>query len=303
MSPWSMVMFRAMGSPCRVVAPDAELAQFGQQIVLGLERRWSRFLADSEVSSLNRCAGRLSLVSLETFRLIDCAQQAREFTGGVFNPLGLDQLEAIGYDRTWADVTDSAELAAHLGPMSDERIELYPEVNAVCLPAGTRFDPGGIGKGLAGDIVADTLREAGATSVQVELGGDIRVAGPEWSGGSWDVVLDDSDHGTSHAATISIPEGGVATSSVMRRRWKRGGSQMHHLIDPSTGLPAATDLDSVTVAASSLWLAEVIAKVALVGGAKQARRLLERSGTSGVLVSSEGDRVNYEVVSNSEISA
>ena len=78
---------------------------------------------------------------------------------------------------------------------------------------------------------------------------------------------------------------------------------MHHLIDPSTGLPAATDLDSVTVAASSLWLAEVIAKVALVGGAKQARRLLERSGTSGVLVSSEGDRVNYEVVSNSEISA
>lgn len=303
MTPWSMVMFRAMSSPCRIVAPDQELAQMGEQLVRDLERRWSRFLPDSEVSSLNRCAGQLSIVSDETYRLISCAEEARRLTAGAFNPLVLDHLMALGYDRTWDAVTESDEAPPQLGPVCNEPIELYPEVNAVCLPAGTRFDPGGIGKGLAGDMVAAALREAGATSVQIELGGDVRVAGPEWSGGAWGVVVDDSDHGAPDAAKITIAEGGVATSSVVRRRWRRGDVDVHHLIDPSTGSPAVTDLDAVTVAASDLWWAEVVAKVALIGGSDRARTRLEDLGLTGVLTRSGSDVDRYEVIANTRISA
>ena len=145
-------------------------------------------------------------------------------------------------------------------------IELFDDVKAVRLPEGTAFDPGGIGKGLAGDLVAAALLDEGAGSVQVELGGDVRVAGPPWSGDEWQVQVDDVDHGAAVAATISLPEGGVATSSVMRRRWRRGGVDVHHLLDPSTGSSADTDLDAVTAVAPTLWWAEVVAKVALMAG-------------------------------------
>ncbi len=166
----------------------------------------------------------------------------------------------------------------------------------MCLPAGTRFDPGGIGKGLAGDIVAEALLAEGATSVQVELGGDVRVAGEEFSGGLWKVVVDDTDHGTAEAATISFAEGGVATSSVRRRRWRRGDVDLHHLIDPTTGLPADTDLDAVTTVAPTLWWAEVVAKVALMGGSDAAREILSRYDMTGVLVGQDGAQ-RYDVVS------
>ncbi len=285
-----------MGTNCRVVAPDGDLAHHAVALVAELEQTWSRFLPDSEISQLNRSEGRLCVVSAVTFELIARAEQARVATDGAFNPLMLDQLVALGYDTTWDDVHRWARGYDHApSPGSVEPIELFDDVKAVRLPEGTAFDPGGIGKGLAGDLVAAALLEKGAGSVQVELGGDVRVAGPPWSGREWQVQVDDTDHGEAVAATISLPEGGVATSSVVRRRWRRGDVDVHHLVDPSTGSSADTDLDAVTAVAPSLWWAEVVAKVALMAGAAGARSVFDRYDMSGLLVRSVAPR-RYETV-------
>jgi thiamine biosynthesis lipoprotein len=296
MAPWSVVVFRAMASPCRIVAPTRELAEHGQQLVQQLERAWSRFDPASEVSAVNEAAGNLTIVSAVTFELMSLAQQARIASCGAFNPLMLDQLVALGYDRTWDELGDDERTLPEFQPAVEAPIELFPEISGVCLPPGARFDPGGIGKGLAGDMVAAALLAGGAESVQIELGGDVRVAGPEWAGGSWRVMLDDNDHGAANPATITLPEGGVATSSIIRRRWRRAGVQVHHLIDPQTGLSASTDLDAVTVAAPTLWWAEVMAKIALIGGARQARAVLGEYDMTAVLVGRNPDR-RYELLS------
>ena len=302
MAPWSMVVFRAMASPCRIVAPTRELAEHGQDLVQQFERAWSRFDPASEVSAVNEAAGKLTIVSETTYELMAHAQRGRVATRGVFNPLMLDQLTALGYDRTWDALRDDVRPLPEASAAVEAPIELFPEISGVCLPSGTRFDPGGIGKGLAGDMVAAALLEAGAESVQIELGGDVRLAGPEWAGGSWRVVLDDNDHGVASPATITLPEGGVATSSVIRRRWRRAGIDVHHLIDPETGLSAATDLDAVTVAAPTLWWAEVMAKVALIGGAQRARAVLGEYGMTAVLVGRNPDH-RYELISSGTLAA
>ena len=302
MAPWSMVVFRAMASPCRIVAPTRELAEHGQHLVQQLERAWSRFDPASEISAVNEAAGTLTIVSEVTYELMSLAQQARLATRGVFNPLMLDQLVALGYDRTWDALGDDARALPEPSSAVETRIELFPEISGVCLPSGTRFDPGGIGKGLAGDMVAAALLEAGAESVQIELGGDVRVAGPAWAGGSWRVVLDDNDHGAANPATITLREGGVATSSVIRRRWRRDGVDVHHLLDPQTGLSASTDLDAVTVAAPTLWWAEVMAKIALIGGTRRARAVLGEYGMTAVLVGRDPDH-RYELISPRSLAA
>jgi FAD:protein FMN transferase len=301
-APWSMVAFRAMASPCRIVAPTRELAEHGRTLVQQLERAWSRFDPASEVSAVNETAGKLTIVSATTYELIARAQQGRVATRGAFNPLMLDQLIALGYDRTWEALRDDARPLPEPTAAVEAPIELFPEISGVCLPSGTRFDPGGIGKGLAGDMVAAALHDAGAESVQIELGGDVRVAGPDWAGGPWRVALDDNDHGAANPATITLPEGGVATSSIIRRRWRRAGTDVHHLIDPTTGLPAATDLDAVTVAAPSLWWAEVVAKVALIGGARRARAMLKEYDMTAVLVGRNPDH-RYELIAPGTLAA
>jgi thiamine biosynthesis lipoprotein len=278
-----------------VVAPDGDLAHRAVAIIGELEQTWSRFLPDSEIAQLNRSAGRLCVVSVVTYELIVRAEQARVATNGAFNPLMLDQLVALGYDTTWDDVTDAPEAPTGSSPGSVQPIELFDDAKAVRLPDGTSFDPGGIGKGLAGDLVAAALLDSGAGSVQVELGGDVRVAGRPWSGSEWHVQVDDTDHGTAVAATITLAEGGVATSSVVRRRWRRGDVDVHHLVDPATGSSADTDLDAVTAVAPTLWWAEVVAKVALMAGSVGARAVFDLYDMAGLLVRS-GEPQRYETI-------
>jgi thiamine biosynthesis lipoprotein len=116
------------------------------------------------------------------------------------------------------------------------------------------------------------------------------------------VQLDDSDHGVQHPATIMLAEGGVATSSVVRRRWRRGSVDVHHLIDARTGRPASTDLDSVTTVAPTLWWAEVVAKSAVIVGSRSARELVEQYGMTGVLVGSDPNNP-YELVQRRTVAA
>jgi thiamine biosynthesis lipoprotein len=64
---------------------------------------------------------------------------------------------------------------------------------------------------------------------------------------------------------------------------------LHHLIDPRTGVPAASGLAAVTVVAGEAWRAEVLAKAAFVAGAVDGAGLVERAGATGLFVTDGGE--------------
>ena len=96
----------------------------------------------------------------------------------------------------------------------------------------------------------------------VNAGGDIAVRG-----GAWPVAVSDD-------LTVELTRGAIATTGRDRRRWRRAGEEYHHLIDPCTGRPAETDLLGVTVVADTAVEAEVLAKVAFLGGEVDVPRVL-----------------------------
>jgi thiamine biosynthesis lipoprotein len=286
--------FRAMGSPCRVVVDDdhAPLLAEARRLVLQLEQRWSRFLPTSEVSAINANAGNLTLVSPETFDLIRRAVLARTLTDDRFNPLMLEQLRSLGYDRSWDDrpggPLGDGDNAKHPRPAAREPIHLHPDIHAVSIPPGTALDPGGIGKGLAADMVTEHLMDGGATTTSVELGGDVRVSGEPWSDVVWRIPVANPFRPTDDIAEFLPSGGAVATSGTLRRCWRANGEQRHHLLDPATGRPARTDLVAVTASSREAWWAEVAAKVALIAGADEALDLLDRFDTPGITVAADG---------------
>ena len=166
------------------------------------------------------------------------------------------------------------------------------EVSGVRLPAGSRFDPGGIGKGLAADLVVDHLRSLGARAAQIELGGDVRVWGDNWTEEPWLVDVQDPRDRVGILTRLELAEGAIATSSVLGHRWTVGDRQMHHLIDPSTGQPSETDVLSVTTTSSELWWAEVVAKVAVLAGSRQAPIVMKQFGCSGIVLDRNGTLVS-----------
>jgi thiamine biosynthesis lipoprotein len=253
--------FRAMGSDAHVVVVGgrAGLLDVAQRRIEDLERRWSRFLPDSEISTLNEHAGSFVAVSSDTIELVTRSLDAYLLTDGWFDPTVYGALVRAGYDRTFDAVREDPRRGRSTLQTGAERILVAAD--AVALPIGTGFDPGGIGKGLAADIVVDELVAEGAAGVCISLGGDVRERCE--SGRQRVEHRDRASAPHDPLATLGLCEGAVATSTTLCRRWEVDGAR-HHLIDPMTGEPSTTTRPFVSVVTGHAWAAEVMAKVLLL---------------------------------------
>lgn len=268
-----------------------------------LENRWSRFIASSEVCELNRLAGEPVIVSEDTWLLVRRAREAAARTRGWFDPMLLPQLRAAGYDRSFelldpppsdlvvvVDNHGDAEPSVHEWSSPCRLIVMRPDERSVTLPPDAAFDPGGLGKGLAADLLAAQAMEAGARAAMISLGGDIAVVGTPPEGG-WHITIEHHADPERSIGTVALPWGAMATSTKTKRRWRTDDGEAHHLLDPRTGIPSTSDVLSASVIAGRCWQAEAYAKAAVVAGIDVGLELLEHAGVQGLLVDREGRHV------------
>ncbi|MGE0879400.1 MAG: FAD:protein FMN transferase [Acidimicrobiia bacterium] len=289
--------FRAMGSDAHVIvvvgggAAETDENPLHDLAVARIEyheSRWSRFREDSEICELNRRPGESVAVSDDTLVLVERAVEAHGLSGGSFDPTVLGAVVRSGYDRTFDEIAAVATVPCEISMLGVGASDIEIGEGRVRLPSGTGFDPGGIGKGLAADIVAEELRAAGASGVCVNLGGDVRVSGPGPDGHGWIIDVDHPWH-DEPIARLALSEGAVATSTTLKRRWKSDdGTCRHHLIDPATGLPSDSDVNLVTVVAAGAWVAEVLAKAVLLRGSAHPFDLIGGTGAAALVVGDDG---------------
>lgn len=316
-SPVVEARFTCMGTDAHVMVTGRDvdgLAEWARARLEHLERCWSRFLPDSELSLASSSPGVWQPVSAETAGLVRRALLARTATGGRYDPTLLVAVRAAGYTASLvpievapgatgpAGTTDPIRATATAGHVGDAPRHLEDLADVELDEAGRRlrvgsggFDPGGIAKGFAADLVVGELLTAGADGVCVNVGGDLRAAGsaPERSNGdraSWIVEVEDPRDPAGPCITrLSIADGAVATSSRCRRRWRRDdGTETHHLIDPSTGAPATGQVLAATVVAAEGWIAEALATAAFLAGPGEAAAAVGAHGATGLLVTVDG---------------
>jgi thiamine biosynthesis lipoprotein len=222
-----------------------------------LEALLSRFRPDSELSALNRTG--CLVAGPDLVRVTALALAARERTGGRFDPTVHDAVVAAGYDRSFDEVDPETPQAPPDGGTCGGDVRVDPEAGSIELGPGVRLDLGGIAKGDAVDRACEILGAVGPCLVNA--GGDLAVRGTPGAG-VWHVGLDTPGG----PLTLGLAHGGLATSGRDRRRWRRGGTELHHLIDPATGRPATRGPLRVTVVAESAAEAEVLAKAVFLAG-------------------------------------
>jgi thiamine biosynthesis lipoprotein len=228
---------------CEVIVAGATASE--RREIEGLfaarERRFSRFVARSELNRVNRAAGRPVLVSWEFAGMLELALRAAAETGGLVDPTLGSAVEAAGYDRDFAVLGDGPLSPGPAAPSALDSVRLAGRL--VLVPAGVLLDLNGVVKGKTVDDALELIADDGFVSA----GGDIATRG---------------------GAMISVPGGAVvrlvsgalATSGQDRRTWRRGGQLQHHLIDPTTGRPACSPWQTVTTCAASCVGADVAAK-------------------------------------------
>ncbi|MGZ8527733.1 MAG: FAD:protein FMN transferase [Candidatus Limnocylindrales bacterium] len=292
---------RAMGSPLRlsVVGIPAEAAADAWHEVSdeieAAEQALSRFRETSDLTVVNRAAGSgmCAPADRRLGRALAAADRASRLTDGRFDARVLADLERLGYA--------GAELGGQDDDRADARSAVEPQPARRWLIADPRssrigvacpVDLGGIGKGLAlrwawRRIERAVLERGGGA--MLEAGGDLVAGGPAPQAGPWVIAIEDPSGAADPVATVALPVGAVATSSILVHRWTAtDGRSVHHLVDPRTGRPGGAGLVAVTVAGSDPAWSEVWSKSLFLCGADGIAGLARARGLAAWWVRDDG---------------
>lgn len=279
--------FEAMASPCEVLidggdrALATQLVALAQAEALRIERKFSRYRADSVVARLHAGRGQAQQVDAETAQLLDFAAQCHLLSEGLFDISSGVLREVWRFDGS--DRLPDAEAVERVRARVGWH-KLAWQRPVLTLPQGMELDFGGIGKEYAVDRTLGLLRAHAAQPMLVNFGGDLAVSGPRSGGEPWHVGIEQPCLGDTVPAApspaaelLELSSGALATSGDARRFLLKDGVRYGHILDPRTGWPVADAPRSVTVAAGSCVEAGLLSTLAMLQG-RGAEALLAAQG-------------------------
>lgn len=275
--------FQAMGSPCELVLDSAtepgeaerEILLAGRDEALRIERKYSRYRPDSELSRLNSSTGTTVQVDDETAQLLNFAGQCHQLSGGRFDVTAgaLRAVWKFGSDGRTV-MPQAAEVETLLKRVGWQRLDWQPP--RLTLPAGMEIDFGGLGKEYAVDRVLALLQAKLDKACLVNFGGDLRTSGPRSQSRHWVLGVEQPDDVRRASEVIGLNQGALATSGDTRRFFEHQGRRYGHILDPTTGWPVIGAPRSVTVAAPTCTEAGMLATFAMLEGKGAEAFLLEQ---------------------------
>jgi len=231
-----------MGTSCSLLfyaQQNGRAKQLANQVIKDvqrLEKRYSRYRQDSFLSKINRVAaigGSIS-VDIETAGLLNYAAACYNQSDGLFD------ITSGVLRRLWrfdSQCLPSEEaIAALLQTIGWEKLTWRPPVLTFLMP-GMEIDFGGIVKEYAVDRVASHCWSAGIRHGIINLGGDIKIIGPQADGSPWRVGIRHPRSPDETLSTLLLTQGALASSGDYERCIIIDGVRYGHIINPKTGWP------------------------------------------------------------------
>ena len=144
------------------------------------------------------------------------------------------------------------------------------------LSPGISIDPGASAKGFIADRISDYLDSQDITGAIVNMGGDMRLLGCKSDNSLYNIGINDPDK-DGCMMTLYLSDCSVATSGTYERSFTKDGKLYHHILDPSTGKSAETDIKSVTVISAESFDCDCLCTVSILLGSNAAMDLIENT--------------------------
>lgn len=262
--------FSAMASGCEIRIAGLGRKKAGQLAGLAIaevrriESKFSRYRPASVVSRINAAAGsgQPTRVDAETAGLINFAAGLYDSSEGLFDITSGTLRQA--WDFRAGRLPQRAQVEALLPLVGWHKVRWKGA--SIELPLqGMELDFGGFGKEYAADRAATLLQEHGVRHGMVNLGGDIRLVGPQPDGHPWRLGVQHPREPDRLLAELPLAAGALATSGDYERYFEIDGTRYCHVLDPRTGWPVST-WRSISVVAPACLAAGALTTVAMLKG-------------------------------------
>lgn len=277
----TIISFRIHGRKAEHVLERvrAELSQ--------LEKKLSRFVQDSEVSRINRSAGKAPVaISSETCEILSNAIRVAEISGGLFDITVSPLVDLWDYKHS-SRVPEESKIQSTLAFVNFRDLLLNSkEKTAGLRNEGQSIDLGGIGKGYTSDHCIKMLQDDGIYSAFINIGGNVSTLGDKPEGTPWSVGIRHPRQVNGLLGVVKVTGKAVVTSGDYERYFiDVDGKRRHHILDPITGYPADAGLISVSVIYDSATIGDALSTAIFAGGIENALEYLAHfPGAEAILV-------------------
>lgn len=268
---------------------DAQAAlQEAEECIQQVEGLWSVTDEDSEIYQANHSGGQPVTVSEETAEIISFALEMAQRTGGALDPTIYPVLTAWGFTTDSKQVPSQQQIAQLLEQVGYDRIQLNG--SELTVPDGMELDLGAVGKGYTADLVTEILRRHGVTSALISLGGNIQAIGSRPDGSDWRLGIR-APWESGNLGVLTVSDAAVVTSGGYENYFDdEQGNIYWHILDPSTGYPADSGLQSVTIVGREGKMCDALSTALFVMGAQSAEQYWrENGGFEMLLVTDSGE--------------
>lgn len=258
------------------------------ELIQTMESRWAVTDDESEIYRGNHSDGRPISVSEETAVLISFALDMAEKTKSALGPTIYPVLAAWGFTTDSKQVPSQEQIDALLERVDYSKIQL--DGTTLTMPKGMQLDLGAVGKGYTADLVAEVLQTHGVQSALINLGGNIQAVGSRPDGSDWRIGIR-APWGEDNLGVLEISDAAVVTSGGYENYFEdKDGNIYWHILDPSTGYPANSGLQAVTIIGEEGRLCDALSTALFVMGTEQAEAYWrENGGFDMLLVTDENE--------------
>ncbi|MFC3151103.1 FAD:protein FMN transferase [Litoribrevibacter euphylliae] len=251
------------------------------------EKQWSPWIEGSEIWNINQAGTTSITLSPETYSLIQRSLDVSVLTDGAFDIT----FASVGYLYRYKENVRPSEEArrAAVSKVNYRNLSLESNRRLFLRDDGIRIDLGGIAKGESIDQLKTLLAKWGVSSAYLSLGGDSYILGKKGSY-PWMLGVKHPREQNQVIARIPLEDVAVSTSGDYERFFMDDGERVHHILSPTSGLPA-DDVMSVTVIGSDAWKTDALSTSVFVMGMEKGVRLIESLDGYDVIVVDKSGRI------------
>ncbi len=269
--------FFAMDTVISIKSDNAEAIKAAEKRIGEIESVISKTAEGSDVSLSNTDIDILIDVSDDFSAVVSRAIEISEATDGAFDvTVGIlkelwEKCASLGHSPTEQEIKNALTyVSPHLITLDDDCLEkAFKQV---------RIDLGAIGKGYAAEEAVKAMKDAGAESGILSLGGNVAVFGEKKDGRPYKVAVKNPLDPEKSLGNILLGEGFVSVSGDYERYIEilETGEKFCHIIDPKTGSPVADGVHSVAVTGKDGTLCDALSTALFVMGKDKAIEFYEK---------------------------
>ncbi len=249
------------------------------------EKRFSRFLPDSELSQLNKIGK--EIVSESFLTVLNKSLELVRKTNGAFNPLV--QVGSLGYNKNFSDLAPEISITKNPYNTDIERIKINQNTHEVILASHQQLDFGGVLKGYLADKLTQQIKKdyKACAGCIINIGGDIATFGyDEFHEPFIFFIYNPITH---EEIPVTLTDACLATSGTYKRLWQTNAGQKHHLVNNLTQENSNTDLISVSIIHNEGAIAEAYTKLFFNRSQEEALEISQSDNIGYVLINNAGE--------------